>query len=116
MLRWAQVADGGWMTYLPLDNLIALGEARSCLAALADSTDDVDLSAHFDRLLIQFDIITGDVGHACSPVAGSRAEILARLEGAVDEVLNLGGADGLSLELLLDAAMNPVGRLDDRTP
>lgn len=69
------------MTYLPLDYLIALGEARSCLAALADSTDDVDLSAHFDRLLIQFDIITGDVGHACSPVAGSRAEILARLEG-----------------------------------
>lgn len=104
------------MTHLPIGYLTALGEARSCLAALADSTDSVDLSAHFDGLLIQLDIITGDVGPACSPVAGSRAEILARLEGAADEMLNLGGADGLSLGLLLDAAMNPVGRLEDRTP
>lgn len=44
--------------------LVALGEARSCLAALADSTDDVDLSIHYDHLLIELDGITDDIGPA----------------------------------------------------
>ncbi len=104
------------MTYLTIDFLVALGEARSCLASLADATDDADLSMHYDHLLIELDFITGDVGPACSPVVGTWAELLGRLEDAVDEVLTLGGVGGLGLELLLDAALNPVGRLDDRTP
>lgn len=95
------------MTYLAIGYLVALDEARSCLAALADSTDDVDLSAHFDRLLIQLDCLTGDAGPACSPVTGSRAELLGRLEDAVDRLVWY-GVNGLSLELLLLNARDPL--------
>lgn len=54
------------MTYLAIDFLVALGEARSCLASLADSTDDADMSMHYDHLLIELDFITGDIGSACA--------------------------------------------------
>jgi len=91
------------MTYQPLDYLIALGEARSCLAALADSTDDLRLSAHYDHLLIELDFITGNVGPARSPIVGTRVELLRRLEVAVDRLVRY-GVDGLSLELLLVSA------------
>lgn len=90
-----------------LDYLYALGEARSCLAALADSTDDGDLSAHGDSLLIQLDFITEDVGAACFPVTGTRAALIAHLEGTVDRLIGY-GVNGLSLELLLDSARNPA--------
>lgn len=96
--------------------LVAPGEARSCLAALADSTDDVDLSIHYDHLLIELGGITGDIGPACSPMAGTKIELLDRLEAAVDAILTFGVVDGLSLELLLDSARNPTcvgGRCQD---
>lgn len=93
------------MTYVPVGYLIALGEARPCLAALADSTDDIDLSAHFGRLLIQLDYMTGDVGPACAPVTGTHAALLDHLEGAADRLIEY-GVDGLSLELLLLAAVD----------
>lgn len=91
------------MTYLPVGYLIALGEARSCLAALADSTDDIDLSSHYDHLLIELDDITGDIGPACSPMTGTPAELLRQLEHALDRLAEY-GVDGLNLELLLVAA------------
>lgn len=91
------------MTYLPIRYLVAVGEVRSCLAALADSTDDVDLSSHYDHLLIELDFITGDAGPACSPMTGTRNELLGRLEDAVDRLVER-GVDGLSLELLLISA------------
>lgn len=84
--------------------LTALGEARPCLALLADSTDDTDLSIHYDHLLIELDRITGDVGPACSPMTGTTTELLDRLEFAVDAMLAHGDVDGLGLELLLAAA------------
>lgn len=90
---------------------IALGEARSCLAALADITADVDQSAFYDRLLIQLDWLTDDVGPATHPITANRAALLDRLEAAVNVMLDLGGADGLSLDLLLDSALNPAGSL-----
>ena len=96
--------------------LIALGEARSCLVALADSTDDFDLAIHYDHLLIELDGVTGDVGPACSPMTGTNTELLDRLEVAVDAMHRLGTPDGLSLEILLDSARNPTcvgGRCQD---
>lgn len=88
--------------------LIALGEARSCLASLADSVDDVDLSAHFDHLLIELDGITGDVGPACYMIAAPPAELLGHLESAAGRLVAY-GVDRLSLELLLfDAFDGPV--------
>lgn len=79
---------------------LALGEARSCLAALADSAADVEESVYCDRLLIKLDWITRDIGPATYPITASKAELLDRLEAAVDRLIDI-GADGLSLELLL---------------
>jgi len=84
--------------------LVALGEARSCLAALADPTVDVAMSIHDDDLLIELDGITGGIGPACSPTTGEKAALLQRLESAVDAMLDLGEVNGLSLGLLLAAA------------
>lgn len=93
---------------MSIDYLVALGEARSCLAALADSTDDVDLSVYYDRLLIELDFITGDVGPAYHPMIGTRDELLRRFDDAVDRLVDHGG-DGLRLELLLRASASPFG-------
>ena len=91
------------MSYLPVGYLIALGEARPCLAALADSTDDIDLSSHYDHLLIELDDITDDVGPACTRMTGGRAELLGRLEESAHRLAGY-GVDRLSLELLMVAA------------
>lgn len=88
---------------------IALAQARSCLAALADSAADFDESVHFEHLLLDVDRLH-PTGPGLSPMAGTKAELLAMLEGAVEAMIALGG-DGLSLELLLVAAF---GRVDDR--
>lgn len=82
---------------------IALAEARSCLAALADAASDVHESSDYERLLIELDGLH-PVGPALSPVRGTKDELLDRVKAAVDQMLDLGG-DGLSFVLLLDAAL-----------
>lgn len=49
-----------------LDPNLEHAEARSCLAALTDSTNDEAASAPFDRILIELDRITVDVGPSAS--------------------------------------------------
>ena len=93
---------------------IALGQARSCLAALADAALDIYESSHFERLPIELDGLH-PVGPALSPISGTKDELLARLEAAVDQMLDLGEGEGL--ELLLDSrrsarAASHVGRND----
>src|SRR5699024_7444165 len=100
----------GCMSYLPVGYLIALGEARSCLAALADDAPTDGESAHFDRLLIELDGITGDAGPACSPMAETPAGLLSRLELATDRLIEY-GVDRLSLELIVAAVTTSVGRI-----
>lgn len=78
---------------------ITLAEARSCLAALADTAMDIYESSHYERLLIECDGLH-PIGPALYPIAGTKTELLDRLEAAVDQMRDLGG-DGLSLELLL---------------
>jgi hypothetical protein len=62
------------------------------------------VSAHFDLLLIELEFITGDVGPDCSLMTGTCAELLDRLEDAVDCFVDC-GVDGLSIELLLADAI-----------
>ena len=81
----------------------ALAEARSCLAALADTAASFDESIHFERLLLDLDGMHDDDSPALYPAAGQAAELLRRLEVAVERLLDLGG-DGLRLELLLAGA------------
>lgn len=88
--------------FMTLAYAIALTEARSCLAALADRATDVYESSHYDRLLIDLDGLH-PWGPALWPMSGTKAELLDWLESAVDRMLDLGG-DGLSLELLLMSA------------
>ncbi len=79
---------------------IALAEARSCLAALADIAMDFDESVLYEHLLLDLDALHGDDAPALHPLTRDRAELLRRLEAAVDRMLDLGG-DGLNLEILL---------------
>ena len=80
----------------------ALAEARSCLAALADSADTFDESVRFEHLLLDLDRLH-PIGPGLSPTTGTKVELLDRLEAAIDQMIELGG-DGLSLELLLASA------------
>ena len=83
---------------------IALAEARSCLAALADGATDFDESFHFEHLLLGLDAMHDADGYpGFYPLLDSRADLLIRLEAAVDQMLDL-GADGLRLEILLAQA------------
>lgn len=77
----------------------ALAEARSCLAALADRAADVEQASYFERLLIALDQLHPN-GSATYPLDGDDADLIGRLELAVDRMVDLGG-DALSLELLL---------------
>jgi hypothetical protein len=95
------LGDGGLMS-MTLAYAIALADARSCLAALADATTDFDESSHFEHLLLDLDGLH-PIGPGLSPIVGTRAERLARLEDAVTAMIALGG-DGLRLELLLVSA------------
>ncbi len=81
---------------------VALADARSCLAALADTATDFDTSVHYERLLLTLDLLHPD-GPALYPLSGDRAALLDRFEADVDRLIDLGG-DGLRLELLLAAA------------
>ena len=78
---------------------IALAGARSSLAALADDAATFEESIHFDRILLDLDAMHPD-GPSLYPLLGERAELLERLETAIDRMVELGG-DGLSLELML---------------
>lgn len=85
---------------------IALAEARSCLGALADLSQ-LDKSYRYERLLIDLDGIHVGEFPATYPMYGTRAELLARLEAAVDRMVQLGG-DALSLELFLADLIDPI--------
>jgi tRNA isopentenyl-2-thiomethyl-A-37 hydroxylase MiaE len=89
---------------MTLGYAIALAEARSCLAALADTATDFDESIHFEQMLLELDGMHMEDFPALSHLVGDRAELLRRLEAAVDRMLDLGG-DSLMLELLLFDAL-----------
>lgn len=82
---------------------IALAEARSCIAAPADGATDIDESVLYEHLLLDLDALHGDDAPALHPLTRDRAELLRRLEAAVDRMLDL-GVDGLNLEILLAQA------------
>lgn len=87
-------------------HLHCLAETRSCLAALADLAKTPDISAAYERMLIDFDAITGDVGPATYSIVGvSVDDLVERAESALDRLAVI-GVDALSLELL-------IGRLHD---
>lgn len=71
--------------------VVAYAAARSCLAVLADRSD-FDESYRYERLLIDLDGIHAGEFPATHPVSGTPVELLARLEAAIDRMIQLGGA------------------------
>lgn len=94
--RWA-MAHSMAVTYWE-----AYAAARSCLSALAD-LPAVDDPARFDSLLIALDGIHHGEFPGTYSMSGSPAELLARLEDAIDRMILLGG-DALNLEPIVVAA------------
>lgn len=80
--------------------VLALGEARSCLAALAESASTLDESVRYEDLLLELDSLR-PIGPALYPINATKAGLVIRLEPAVDRMLDLGEGDGLRLELIL---------------
>lgn len=70
---------------------VALAEARSCLAALADGAIDFDEAVHFEQMLLDLDDLHGGMFPALYPLSDNRTALLNRLEDAVDRMLDLGG-------------------------
>lgn len=91
---------------LHLDYLHALGEARSCLAALADAAADEVEASRYERLLIALDVLEPD-GPCSWTIRSDRASTLACLAAAVDHLVLL-GADRLPLELIGALARGPI--------
>lgn len=99
---WAQ----GRAMPMTLAYAIALADARSCLAALADAATDFDESVQLEHLLLALDALHPD-GPALYAVAGDRGALFDRLDAAVDRMQALGG-DLLSLELLAALAHETI--------
>lgn len=78
---------------------IALAEARSYLAALAD-TSPVEQSIAYEHLLLELDAMNGGRVPATFSIAGSLLELNRRLEARLEDLGDLGG-DTLSIELIL---------------
>jgi len=76
-------------------------EARSCLAALAETAPTFGQSVFYERLLLRLDWLHGDDGPACEPMPGvGRDELQRRAETAIQQLVEF-GIDALSVELLL---------------
>ncbi len=80
---------------------LVLAEARSCLAALTDVATSADRSAAYERLLIDLDVLKGDVGPAAySIVDVSVDELVERAKRALG-CLTAYGVDALEVALLV---------------
>ena len=81
---------------------VALAEARSYVAALADHASTFDASVEYERVLLQLDGIHGDDSPALNDVFTDQDDVLytaaeAAIEGLIDH-----GIDALQIELVLD--------------
>lgn len=82
----------------------AYATARSSLAALADQISGED-SFRYERALLALDEIHDGVFPATYPIVGTRRDLMLWLEGAIEQMIVLGG-DGLAVELLLGDALS----------
>lgn len=90
-----------------LTHAVTLAEARSYLAALADTARTVEGSIAYERVLLQLDLVHGDqspphedLPHTLSP------DLLYRLAVKAIEELVRHGVDALQIELVLAALLD----------
>ncbi len=85
-----------------LAHAVTLAEARSYVAALADSAVTIDASIEYDRVLLQIDFIHCDLIPAIRPVPVTDRDVLFSVAESAIEDLATHGIDGLTVELVLD--------------
>lgn len=84
-----------------LPHATTLAEARSHLAALADSARTFEAALEYDRVLLRLDTIHGDDTPATHDVAlTDRDALYAITESALEALIGF-GIDPLTVELLL---------------
>ena len=94
-----------------LAHVRALAQARSCLAALADTAGTFEASLEYDRVLLRLDAIHGDHTPALHDVPRADRDVLhARAETDIGALVGH-GVDLLRIELLL-AALQDARDLD----
>lgn len=92
---------------IDLGYLLALGDARSCLAALADGAADEVAASHFEHLLIALDTLEPE-GPATWSVTADPDALLARLDAAVDRLVERGSEALVLLVIVALAHMRQV--------
>jgi len=87
---------------MPLSHAIALAEARSYVAALADTAVTFEASADYERVLLQLDWIHGDdvPGLDASGLTDDRNVLFSIAESAIEELVDF-DVDALQIELVL---------------
>ncbi|MGK2876908.1 MAG: hypothetical protein ACSLEW_14945 [Nocardioides sp.] len=85
-----------------LAHAVTLAQARSHLAALADTATSFEASVEYERVLLHLDDHYRDTLPALSPVPDQPPRVLFHIAAARIEGLHTHGLDLLSVELLLD--------------
>lgn len=90
-----------------LTHAVALAEARSYLAALADNARTVEGSIAYERVLLQLDLVHGDQSPAHEDILPGvlPADLIYRLAVKTIEDLVRHGVDALQIELVLAALL-----------
>lgn len=85
-----------------LSYAITLAEARSYVAALADTARTFEGSVEYERVLLQLDWIHGDdvPGLDTSGLTDDREVLFTVAETAIEELIDF-GSDALQIELVL---------------
>ena len=85
-----------------LSHAIALVEARSYVAALADTAVTFEASVEYERVLLQLDWIHGDdvPGLDASSLTDDRNVLFSIAESAIEELVDF-DVDALQIELVL---------------
>lgn len=87
---------------MQLAHAITLAEARSYIAALADTARTVEGSIAYERVLLQLDLVHGDQAPAHEELPHSlAADLLYRLAIKAIQDLVHHGVDALQVELVL---------------
>jgi len=94
-----------------LAHAIALAQARSAIAALADRATTRDASVEYERALMQLDWTHDDIGPGITPLLNNPSDVLLGIaETAIDQ-LPAFGVDALELELVL-SMLDAARRMD----
>jgi hypothetical protein len=95
-----------------LSRAVTLAEARSYVAALADSARTFDASVEYEHVLLELDAIHGGEVPPTTEVLTDKRDVLNTVAEAAIEELAEHGVDALQVELVL-ARLEDARALDE---